>query len=444
MMINPSAAQPIVSDGSIVFDEPIVYVLRAIDASPTRSLDMLDFMERSGFPIEQAFVNRFFHSLKRGGKVYISQDLLKYFGYSSLDESANKRNFRDVAVSNGFKKDQHFWIYGNSAYASIYADMSKNRVIDEKSGEILSDDDRRKKSDIDEKSDEILSAVNSRKKSDTISLHALGFPDPNEFLGVNGKGPTKHFIMSSECVKDMMMIIGGKSAEVRRYYRTLEYFCEVYKDYQTEITRQQNERLALLNSDLTARLNQLSIDSKFLVEEAQKNSKIMAEKNDKIDNLNKTMAENNNKIDKLNKTVAKNNDKIENLTDSLHRSNYERAPQLGDGQDEQFALFRVEEKNRDDVHYYVIKGIPASIDAGARRISKNYRTVEKVFDIAYQPNSRNFFKYIRNRLLADGTFTRCSRNEIWIHRDVDMEVLRLRIVALNDERMSVESDSDSD
>lgn len=120
--------------------------------------------------MDQFMVDTFFHNLDKNINIYITPSFLEYFGYSGSLEDQKKAFLR--TLKSHFNVDSDYWIYGNNEYKKFYDQVSEN--IKEIFG------------------DEKLSNMDATQNSPSVDTEAIvikspEFPDPYDFIGVNGK-----------------------------------------------------------------------------------------------------------------------------------------------------------------------------------------------------------------------------------------------------------------
>jgi hypothetical protein len=180
-------------------------------------LTVEEFITATKYPIDTFMIDRFWNTMNEDRLIYVDDALIGWMGYSGIPSNM-KKNFKVLIDSCG-----EYHEYTNSQYKS-YLESSVLQVC----------------------KTEIYPAVDTS----------------------NGKGKTKHILLTPKCMKTAMMRINtSRGEQVREYYFALENLFKVYVAYQSEYkTRESAEALAEKEKQLAARDDQLNRVRKHNVE----------------------------------------------------------------------------------------------------------------------------------------------------------------------------------
>ncbi len=208
------------------------YILRALGCSSFEPLSLKQFIAVSKFEVDKYMVDKFFHSLKRRYDVYINLTKLNYFGYVG-EHKTKKAHFKELLNSGRFKKGVDYWDMSTAEYTEYY-----KKVIQPMLAKAICDDS---------------ATLDGEQKQSYFA----DFPHPDEFTG-RGKSITKHLILTSDCFKQVMMMLNTKKGgEVGRFYLMLERLVMTYAEYQVVFQANRSSMLLAANSELNRKVDKL-------------------------------------------------------------------------------------------------------------------------------------------------------------------------------------------
>jgi hypothetical protein len=166
--------------------------------SSEEMLTIREFIKYIDYPIDAFTMDHTWHSLEDGLLIYVDDKLIGWMGFSSEDPLNRK-----IAFTKALGKASVF----GSDYLSLsnveYKEYLKNSVIPAGMTEM--------------------------------------YPNVDNS---NGKGKTKHILITSKCLKDVLMQLhNDQAARVRQYYAALEDLLRIYDKYQTVFRERQFKQI---------------------------------------------------------------------------------------------------------------------------------------------------------------------------------------------------------
>ncbi len=170
------------------------YLQRALEHAS--GLTISEFIQISGFPIDNFMVDNFFDNLNDNVPIYVTNELIEWCGFGSKSFIHKKRDFN--LILKNFEKNTDYWAYSNKEYAKYYETHEYTK-----------------------------------------------FPHPASFRGEN---KTKHLILTVDCFKELIMMLNTpRSPTIRKHYIQIERLIHIYMRYQC----------ACMNLSYTAEIDQL-------------------------------------------------------------------------------------------------------------------------------------------------------------------------------------------
>jgi hypothetical protein len=209
--------------------------------------DMLtvpEFIKATSYPIDAFMIDRFWHTMKKGMLIYADAELITWMGYEG--EAKFQKQAFTRALANARLNEDYFH-YTNDEYARFLITLTNTSVL---TGGASNDD-----------------------KAWWLISHQQIYPNIDTS---QGKGPTKHLLLTSKCLKTTMMKLStSRGDKVREYYLALEDLFETYMNYQSDYKLQQGTRqLALYQEQLSTKDMLIATKDKQLLIEQNKNLSI--------------------------------------------------------------------------------------------------------------------------------------------------------------------------
>ncbi len=166
------------------------YITKAIETAGPTMLSLDEFVRVTGFPID-GFMRGFYANLDNDVNIYVTEGLIEWCGFGATEFRKKKMMF--VRIIEQFIENEDYWIYNNAEYADHYA-LEKPQ-------------------------------------------NSFGYPHPMKF-NKRGMGKTKHIILTTDCFREILMMLNTKKAlAVRKHYIQLEKLIILYMKYQCEYLR---------------------------------------------------------------------------------------------------------------------------------------------------------------------------------------------------------------
>ena len=141
-----------------------------------------EFITFNDIKLENFIVDKFFHNIQDDLAIYMSDDLIEYFGYEGTFRKQKEKV--NELINNNFSehKNQSYWIYTNDDYSKFL----KERIL----------------------------LINNNS---VPLLRGTELYPPIDKS--NGKAKTKHLIIMPEMFKEMSMLCNtDKGKQIRKYY----------------------------------------------------------------------------------------------------------------------------------------------------------------------------------------------------------------------------------
>jgi phage anti-repressor protein len=175
------------------------YIITALKLNDLLTIE--EFIRITAYPIDAFMIDKFWNTLEEGQLIYVDDELISWMGYSSLTQKERKKHFVE-SISKYFD-EKEYYIYDNKKY-SLFLEAGK-----------------------------------------TASKF---YP---QIKTGRGYATTKHLLLTSDCLKTMMMSINtNKAKQIRRYYLELEKVFKLYSNYQSQLREREREQQLLESKKL--------------------------------------------------------------------------------------------------------------------------------------------------------------------------------------------------
>ena len=158
-----------------------------------------EFITFNDIKLENFIVDKFFHNIQDDLAIYMSDDLIEYFGYEGTFRKQKEKV--NELINNNFSehKNQSYWIYTNDDYSKFL----KERIL----------------------------LINNN--SVPLKRGTELYPPIDKS---NGKAKTKHLIIMPEMFKEMLMLCNtDKGKQIRKYYIKMIDALHLYIEYQNKM-----------------------------------------------------------------------------------------------------------------------------------------------------------------------------------------------------------------
>ena len=304
------------------------------------NMKFTDFIKFNAINLNESYVDTFFHNLQSDIPIYMSEQMIEYFGYKGTH--IKQKELLNRLISENFLdyKDQLYFEYDNKQYIEFRK---------EKEGMLL-----------------------TLERGDN-NLDKLYPPA----LKTRGKTNTKHILVSPKLFKEMLMLCNTeKGKQVRRYYLDIVDVMELYIQYQNKLTiNTLEQKLDNISLQLTTTNTQLIEERKCAAEERKKSDERFNKLLDIAEDSKETVDELH--ID-LGNVV---NDRVSTKRVPTDKYNY---------------LVILKDTADDEVPYYILRTQEKSVNARIALLKKKYTTINEIFRI-YTPNATKAWISICNK-----------------------------------------------
>ena len=321
------------------------------------NMKFTDFIKFNAINLNESYVDTFFHNLQSDIPIYMSEQMIEYFGYKGTPkvqkESLNyliSENFLDY-------KNELYYVYDNKKYVEF----------------------RKEK-------EEILKTLESGvKKIDELYPLKTG----------KNMSKVKHILVSPKLFKEMLMLCNTeKGKQVRRYYLDIVDVMELYIQYQNKLTiNTLEQKLDYTNVQLTITNTQLIDERKGAAEER----KCAAEERKKSDErFNKLLDIAEDSKEEILEKIVELEESRTDLSNVVNdRVSTKRVPT-----DKYNYLVILKDTADDEVPYYILRTQEKSVNARIALLKKKYTTINEIFRI-YTPNATKAWISICNKYAAN-------------------------------------------
>ena len=379
------------------------YVAAALAAPDSRFYTLEEFVRVTNYPIDEFTVNNFFHNLIDDTNIYISEQILDYCGYQG--KLIKKKNSFMLTLQANFKEESDYWIYNNNSYNSHYKNLSDQEIKNQ------------------ELKNPALMIEEKYSSSNDKALISSMFPNPNKFIGVNGKNQTTHVITTVECFREFVMCLRTeRGGDVRRFYLGLEKLIKVYGTYQSLYLLSECNTQNKLANDTLIELRISNKESRNLNKKLQisnEEAKIANEEakieNEESRNIRKELQISNEKLQEDTEEIVSSRedaeatndviiDKMNLISRKLGVAVVDRVIQPDDcKKQETFILFRLNDPDCTKSHL-AIRAQYSGVKRAEATVLKAHPNAKKILSIEATPNAKVLFANIREKI-REPTYT---------------------------------------
>ena len=329
------------------------------------NMKFTDFIKFNAINLNESYVDTFFHNLQSDIPIYMSEQMIEYFGYKGTH--IKQKELLNRLISENFLdyKDQLYFEYDNKQYIEFRK---------EKEGMLL-----------------------TLERGDN-NLDKLYPPA----LKTRGKTNTKHILISPKLFKEMLMLCNTeKGKQVRRYYLDIVDVMELYIQYQNKLTINTleqkldytNVQLTITNTQLATTNTQLATTNTQLIEER----KCAAEERKKSDErFNKLLDIAEDSKEEILEKIVELEESRTDLSNVVNdRVSTKRVPK-----DKYNYLVILKDTADDEVPYYILRTQEKSVNARIALLKKKYTTINEIFRI-YTPNATKAWISICNKYTSN-------------------------------------------
>ena len=328
------------------------------------NMKFTDFIKFNTINLNESYVDTFFHNLQSDIPIYMSEQMIEYFGYKGTH--IKQKELLNRLISENFLdyKDQLYFEYDNKQYIEF-----------------------RK-----EKEESLITPERGIKKIDELYPLKTG----------KNMSKVKHILVSPKLFKEMLMLCNTeKGKQVRRYYLDIVDVMELYIQYQNKLTiNTLEQKLDYTNVQLTITNTQLATTNTQLIEER----KCAAEERMKAAEERKCAAEER-------KTDAERFTRLLDFAEETKETVDELHIDLGNVVNDRVSTKRVptdkynylvilKDTADDEVPYYILRTQEKSVNARIALLKKKYTTINEIFRI-YTPNATKAWISICNKYTAN-------------------------------------------
>lgn len=418
-------------------------VLKALRVSPFVQLSINDFIKRSGFAVtNRVMLDRFYHSLNAEGQIYISDEMLDYFGYEGVDFK-RRQSYKDMLKEYAKIKPGIYTLFDNYGFAEFYVEFIHNMNNKPAKGDTINEDTedvsgtepstpvRRQISEEkrgDEKEVTVTNTIYSREelkqlvpdKNSNIAkfMKKIGYPHPMEFIGENGKGNTKHLILTYDGFRgSMMRLTTTKGREAQEFFLSMVDLVEIYGAYQHAFTDSENKRLRTENGGLLKKVDEMNAKLDNVI---QQNSELK-EQNDELLYRTAELQDQNAEIKEQNATLLEQTTAISENTSTVLSflrdvsKKHVPAGRIPPSLQENLWVYHI--PSREEYPYYYCRAQQTRCEANLRHFRENDYRARAVLQLNMRPNARecwNAFFYGTHRMITKNGKT----NEFCLRRGV--------------------------
>ena len=321
------------------------------------NMKFTDFIKFNTINLNESYVDTFFHNLQSDIPIYMSEQMIEYFGYKGTH--IKQKELLNRLISENFLdyKDQLYFEYDNKQYIEFRKEKEESLITPERGIK---------------KIDELYPLKTGKKMS-----------------------KVKHILVSPKLFKEMLMLCNTeKGKQVRRYYLDIVDVMELYIQYQNKLTiNTLEQKLDYTNVQLTITNTQLATTNTQLIEER----KCAAEERKKSDErFNKLLDIAEDSKEEILEKIVELEESRTDLSNVVNdRVSTKRVPT-----DKYNYLVILKDTADDEVPYYILRTQEKSVNARIALLKKKYTTINEIFRI-YTPNATKAWISICNKYTAN-------------------------------------------
>ena len=311
-------------------------------------MDIGKFAKVIKHEICQETFDMFYVSLMNGYSVYLSKDIIKWFGYSGTDR--DQKTLITNILKNNYIRGSDWFIYSQKEYKTLYNEINPMSV-----------QDRIEISDVKNIQTTDLDIFIDKKELPML-------PHPSE-----SSNKTNHYIINSNIFKKVILRSDSpKSEKIRDYYINLEDLIFKFMEYTMEMRK--TKSLSLID-----KMEQIQLTMK-------------AQHDTSIERIDKVL----DKLDKSEHQVDKLDKKLDNVLPN--KVDLEKLP---DDNIPHVIILRDQDAKEDECNYYVMRTQTRNISDTIKSIRSKYGdNIRKSYTIK-QPNAIAFWTIIKRKYKAN-------------------------------------------
>ncbi len=381
-----------------VFSKPTgaknVYIERALKACEFRCLTLEEFVIMTKYPVDKFMIDNFFHNLDKDINLYITPKFLEYFGYTGALK--RQKEYFMMTLRNNFNEGSDYWVLDNKGYQIHYQEISK--II----AETFESEDLRR-----------FEPSQNPPSGDTKHPDPIKppeFPDPSNFIGVNGKGTTKHVILTVHCFKKFLMMLNTRKAnDVREFYLMLEQLIRDYTKYQALFLQtdgaKKDARIDALIADLRKSNDKLDASTEATTKarkELERTNKLYEDSIKELSDTRKELAYSNRMLEDSYEDLAVTEEvlgeKIDNISRKLDRAVEDRVVRPEEpAKLEHFALFALKDPKYQFTHKVArVRG--TNFARAKNSVLQQFPKADMVLHLRATPNAKALYDNIRDKI----------------------------------------------
>ena len=328
------------------------------------NMKFTDFIKFNAINLNESYVDTFFHNLQSDIPIYMSEQMIEYFGY--------KGDAKEQKKSINFLINENFLEYKNE----LYFEYDNKKYIEFRK----------------EKSEILKGELSPFKKIDELYPLKTG----------KNMSQVKHILISPKLFKEMLMLCNTeKGKQVRRYYLDIVDVMELYIQYQNKLTiNTLEQKLDYTNVQLTITNTQLIEERKCAADERMKTDierKCAAEERMKADIERIKQA---GRFTRLLDFAEETKETVDELHIDLGNVVNDRVATKRVPKDKYNYLVILKDTADDEVPYYILRTQKKSVNVRITSLKKKYTTVNEIFRI-YTPNATKAWISICNKYNAN-------------------------------------------
>ena len=387
------------------------------------NMKFTEFITFNDIKLENFIVDKFFHNIRDDLAIYMSDELIEYFGYSG-NIKEQKKSLNEL-INNNFSehKNEFYWIYTNKDYSKFL----KERIL----------------------------LINNFEGEYSPSKL---YPEIDKS---NGKAKTKHLIIMPEMFKEMLMLCNtDKGKQIRKYYIKMIDALHLYIEYQNKMElKTVYEKLDKITLDMIEERRQATEErikaeaERIKAEDRHQESQRKADEERIKSDIERKESDirfrallgfaEEAKVeaqDAKTEVIEKIEELVEINTD-LSNVIKDRVSTKRVSEKEHTYVVILKDDSDLEVPYYVLRTQLKSINSRIKELKKKYTTLREIFRI-YNPNATISWlsiceKYPQNDMLNEPSVIKSNLKNWFAIRNMDEEQFKNKILDMdNTERMN--------
>ena len=216
------------------------------ETNANKLMTVMEWVAATNYPIDKFALDKFWYSLQEGQLIYVDDALVQWMGYSDTEARKRKGRFVRLLVAEA-KPGVDYYEFSNNEYITFLSDHEKTR------------------------------------KNSVSLIGDTDFYTPVDQS--HGKNPTKHLLLTPDCLRGVMLRLNTvKAGQIRAYYIALEKLFRAYVIYQNNyrveeqnvaIRAREQENIAQVEA-LAQQLEATKISANAIAQELA-NTKVVAD-----------------------------------------------------------------------------------------------------------------------------------------------------------------------